>query len=185
MRDASREMGAGESRQAEHGGIGTRWTRATGEQMAAGRPGNAPPTPGRHGDRRRARGVAKSPSSARGWVQARLASVREGDVASDCRFEHPQSPPACANAPSAARFRVVVACDLSSAQPVEGRASPTFCLPGRRPTLGQPSARRARKVAEGAASGVGVTGARARPPSARLWLERGTAATAELRESRW
>ena len=75
--------------------------------------------------------------------------------------------------------------DLQQPPPVEGCSSPTFCLPGRRPTSGQPSARRARKVAEGAASGVGVTGARDRPPSARLWLERGPAATAELRESRW
>ena len=78
-----------------------------------------------------------------------------------------------------------VVTDLLCAPPVEGRRPPTFCLPGRRPTSGQPSARRARKVAEGAASGVGVTGARARPPRASLWLERGPAATAELRESRW
>ena len=58
-------MGAGESRQPQHGGIGTRWRRATGEQMAAGRPGNAPPTPARPGDRGRARGVRCSGSSAR------------------------------------------------------------------------------------------------------------------------
>ena len=178
-------MGAGESRQAEHGGIGTRWTRATGEQMAAGRPGNAPPTPGRHGDRRRARGVAKSPSSARGWVQARLASVREGADTGEISCAPPQRPPACANSPSAARFRVAVAGDLSQAQPVKGRSSPTFCLPGHRPTSGQPTARRARQVAEGAASGVGATGARARPSRASPWLERGTATTASCRGSRW
>ena len=80
--------------------------------------------------------------------------------------------------------RCVVA-DLWCAPPVEGRRSPTFCLPGRRPTSGQPGARRARQVAEGAASGVGVTGARARRARASLWLERGTAATASCRDSRW
>ena len=75
--------------------------------------------------------------------------------------------------------------DLRAAPPLEGRASPTFCLPGRRPTSGQPSGRRARQVAEGAASGLGATGARARPSRASIWLERGTATTASCRGSRW
>ena len=74
--------------------------------------------------------------------------------------------------------------DLWYAPPVKGCGVPTFCLSSRLPCWGHPGARRAGRVAEGAAGGVDGTGARARRTTPGTWLAASTAATAELRERR-
>ena len=145
-----------------------------GGQMAAGRPGNAPSKPARPAVRRRAKGMPRSRSFARGWVQA-LARRGEGGADTCDRACAPsQRHPARAKSPSATNFQVVVACDLSWAPPIPWRVAANFCLPSRCPSSGQPEARRPEKAAEGAAGGVDGPGTRPRPARSDDRLARGT-----------